>query len=183
MRLRSHSFPKQAPAPQRDWRPALGRRCHAKALRWRFFPLSYDLIRALSLGGSRPRRLANLTRGFSLRRRSRRSYLPLLLWGVRPDLAPLRRGFSLPILARAGNTWQRSSAARRQRTRTPGPGVAHKPPRGLLLVCGARPQRPLTTWIKMKRLARRCGERRRRIGGGEPRALLRAAAYLRGRLF
>ena len=62
MRLRSHSFPKQAPAPQRDGRPALGRRCHAKALRWRFFPLSYDLIRALSLGGSRPRRLANLTR-------------------------------------------------------------------------------------------------------------------------
>ncbi len=62
MRLRSHSFPKQAPAPQRDGRPALGRRCHAKALRWRFFPLRYDLIRALSLGGSRPRRLANLTR-------------------------------------------------------------------------------------------------------------------------
>jgi hypothetical protein len=26
-----------------------------------------------------------------------------------------------------------------------GPGAAHKPPRGLLLVCGARPQRPLTT--------------------------------------
>jgi hypothetical protein len=62
MRLRSHSFPKQDPAPQRDGRPALGRRCHAKALRWRFFPLSYDLIRALSLGGSRPRGLANLTR-------------------------------------------------------------------------------------------------------------------------
>ena len=48
MRLRSHSFPKQAPAPQRDGRPALGRRCHAKALRWRFFPLSYDLIRAMN---------------------------------------------------------------------------------------------------------------------------------------
>jgi hypothetical protein len=61
MRLRPLSFPKQAPAPQRDGRPALGRRCHAKALRWRFFPLSYDLIRALSLGGSRPKRLANLT--------------------------------------------------------------------------------------------------------------------------
>jgi hypothetical protein len=45
MRLRSLSFPKQAPAPQRDGRPALGRRCHAEALRWRFFPLSYDLIR------------------------------------------------------------------------------------------------------------------------------------------
>ena len=60
MRLRSHSFPKQAPAPQRDGRPALGRRCHAK--RRRFFPLSYAMIRALSLGGSQPRRLANLTR-------------------------------------------------------------------------------------------------------------------------
>ena len=30
--------------------------------KWPFFPLSYDLIRVLSLGGSRPRRLANLTR-------------------------------------------------------------------------------------------------------------------------
>ena len=54
MRLRSLSFPKQAPAPQRDGRPALGRRCHAKALRWRFFPLSYAIVHGQILTFAEP---------------------------------------------------------------------------------------------------------------------------------